>query len=109
MRRAKLIAVRPWNLRRIALHAVEFAVNPVVLIDKRPVSDLTERGPVTRRGLRRCIDFEVRDDADPILGFHDHPSQMWVADRFAHVAKHCAEQGWLKIEGDPSQQADAMD
>ena len=37
------------------------------------------------------------------------PSQMWVADRFAHVAKHCAEQGWLKIEGDPSQQADAMD
>lgn len=73
--RAKLIAVLPKNYRHIALHAVGVATQPVVMMDQKMVVDLCERGPFTQEGIRRCINFEVRDWKISILGFHDHPKE----------------------------------
>lgn len=94
----KLIPVLPKNYRRIALHAISAAANPVVLINRKPVTDFSEQGPLTQHLIRSCIDFEVRDGSRPILGFHDHPNEMWVTETYSSIAKYCAEQGWLKIE-----------
>lgn len=97
--RHKLIAVLPKNYRNIALHAVSVSVAPMVLMDRQVVADLSERGPLTQDGIRRCVNFEVRDGSTPILGFHDHPNEMWVSAAYSHVAEHCASEGWLKVQG----------
>jgi len=102
MTRDRLIAVLPKNYRSIALHAISVAQDPVVLVDRERTTDFSERGPLTQRGIRACINFEVRDGSRAILGFHDHPSEMWVTETYACVAEYCAEQGWLKIEGGAS-------
>lgn len=102
MARDKWIPVLPRNYRSIALHAISVATNPVVLMDRKPIVDFSERGPLTQRGIRSCIDFEVRNGAEPILGFHDHPNEMWVTVPYAFVAEHCANEGWLKIESHAS-------
>ena len=93
-----LIAVLPKNLRSIALHAIAIAAEPVVLMDLSPISNFSEHGPLTKTGIRACRDFEIRDASKPILGFHDHPSEMWIAASHAEFAGHCAKQGWLKIQ-----------
>jgi len=66
------------------------------------VDDFSEAGPLTQKKIRSYRDFEIRDGELPILGFHDHPNQMWVCEAHAPVAHHCAGQGWLKIRGPAS-------
>lgn len=90
MAREKLIPVLPKNYRRIALYAIECAATPVVLVDRKRVNDFSETGPLTQRGIGACRDFEVLDGASPILGFHDHPREMWVSIAHAPIAEHCA-------------------
>lgn len=92
------ISVLPKNLRPIALYAVSVAAQAVVLMDGKRVTDFSERGPLTRRSMRSCINFEIHDGDKPILGFHDHPNEMWISQAYSAVADHCAEQGWLKID-----------
>jgi hypothetical protein len=99
MHRGKLIPVLPKNYRRIALYAIGLASAPVVLVNRKPVHDFSESGPLTQDRIRKLTDFEVRDGGNAILGFHDHPNEMWVAENFAHVAEHCELQGWLKVQG----------
>ncbi len=96
--REKWIPVRPKNYRRIAIYAIEKAANPVVLMNGRRVNDFSESGPLTQKGIRPCQDFEIRDGAVPILGFHDHPDEMWIVESRRQLADHCAAQGWLKIQ-----------
>ena len=67
-------------------------------MNKRPVSDFSENGPITQKGIAACRDFEIRDGSTPILGFHDHPSEMWISEAYGKVAQDCAEAGWLKVE-----------
>ena len=92
-----LIPVRPKNYRRIALYAISLSADPRVLMNRKRIFDFSERGPLTQKGIRACIDFEIRDGATPILGFHDHPDEMWVAEKFSDIADHCAAQGWMRI------------
>lgn len=96
------IPVLPKNYRRIALYAIGLAEKPLVLVDRREVRDFSESGPLTQAGIRSCRDFEIRDGEAPILGFHDHPREMWVDMRYRALAEHCAAQGWLKLEGNVS-------
>ncbi len=93
-----MIAVLPKNYRAIALRAIEAAQSPVVLMNKKAVTDFSESGPITQKGIAACRDFEVRDGSIPILGFHDHPSEMWVSTTYKLVAQDCAEAGWLKVQ-----------
>ena len=97
--REKWIPVRPKNYRRIALYAIQHAGNPVVLMNGRQINDFSESGPLTQKGIHSCQDFEIRDGEVPILGFHDHPDQMWIVDSRRQLADHCVAQGWLKIQG----------
>jgi len=92
------IPVMPKNYRRIALYAIGVAESPVVLVNRRRVEDFSEQGPLTQKKIRSYRDFEIRDGTSPILGFHDHPNEMWVSSAYESVARHCASQGWLKIQ-----------
>jgi hypothetical protein len=102
MGRGKLIPVLPKNYRSIALYAMSIATEPIVLVNRRPVQDFSERGPLTQKGIHECIDFEVRDGSKPILGFHDHPNEMWVTESYAQLAEHCQAEGWLTVQGHAS-------
>lgn len=68
-------------------------------MDRKPVEDFSERGPLTQSGIRACRDFEVRDGQASMLGFHDHPNEMWVDRDFEALATRCEAAGWLKIRG----------
>ena len=98
----KLIPVLPTNYRRIALAAIARAADPVVLMNGKPVTDFSEAGPVTQKGIHRCRDFEVRDGTVPILGFHDHPNEMWVAEDYRPLVQHCIAEGWLTVQAPAS-------
>jgi len=103
MKRERLIPVLPKSYRSIVLHAISIAEDPIVLMDGQHETDFSEGGPLTQRGIRSCVKFEVRDGSRAILGFHDHPNEMWVVEAFRTVAEYCAQRGWLKIEGEASQ------
>jgi hypothetical protein len=94
----KQIPVLPTNYRRIALYAISVAADPVVLVNRQRVQDFSEAGPLTQKKIRPLRNFEIRDGESPILGFHDHPNEMWVSEAYAAVAEYCASQGWLKIQ-----------
>jgi len=94
----KLIAVHPKNYRSIALKAIEIAKVPRVFLDKEEVFDFSDRGPLTQAGIRRCIDFVIKDGKTKIVGFHDHPDEMWVTQPFREFAAFCESQGWLAIQ-----------
>ena len=95
----KLIPVFPSNYRSIFLRAIEIAVDPKVFFDKQLITDFSEQGKLTHKGIRACINFEVRDGKVGIVGFHDHPEQMWVNENYQNFATYCEQQGWLRIEG----------
>jgi len=98
-----LIPVLPKNYRRIALFPIEASVRPAVLMDRHQIDDFSESGRASRkRGFVLAVVFEVRDGSTPILGFHDHPNQMWVAAGYRSLAEHCAAEGWLRIQGPAS-------
>ena len=94
-----LIAVLPKNYRSIVLQAIAGAGAPVVIMDRRQVIDFSEAGPLTQASIRACRDFIVRDGTIPILGFHDHPNEMWIAAAYAPLAERCATEGWLQVQG----------
>jgi hypothetical protein len=94
----QLIPVWPKNYRRIALYAIEQAEAPIVLVDGKRTNDFSDSGPLTQRKMRRYINFEIRDGESAILGFHDHPREMWIAENYAALARYCQAQGWLKFE-----------
>lgn len=91
-------SLRPKNYRRIALAAIDVAEDPVVLMNNRQIKDFSDRGPLTQRGIRVCRDFEIRDGQRPILGFHDHPDEMWFDTSHDDLLRYCKAQGWLKIQ-----------
>lgn len=102
MARVQWIPVLPKNYRRIALYAIEQAESPVVLVDGKRTDDFSELGPLTQKKIRNCRDFEIHDGNASILGFHDHPREMWITEDYATLAMHCQAQGWLKIQGSAS-------
>jgi hypothetical protein len=93
----RLIRVTPSNLRAIYSYAVTQVKNPIVMLDGEPI-DHSERGPLRPRRVADADDFEVRDGAHPIMGFHGSPAEMWASDRYIEIVKHCEEQGWLTIK-----------
>lgn len=74
----KLIPVLPKNYRCICLRAIELAADPKVTMDKQAITDFSEQGKLTQKGIRNCINFEIRDGNVGIVGFHDHPEEMWI-------------------------------
>lgn len=94
------IQVQPKNYRRIALCAIEHARHPMVLINGRETRDFSELGPLTQRNILDLRSFEVRDGDRPMVGFQEHPDQMWVSAEYAGLLGECIEQGWLYLADD---------
>ncbi|MGI0118263.1 hypothetical protein [Zooshikella sp. RANM57] len=97
----KLIPVRPKNYQCICLHAIEIATDPNVLMDKKLITDLSDSGKLSQERIRNCINFEIRDGDVGVVGFHDHPDEMWINEKYQGFAIYCEQMGWLKIEGQP--------
>lgn len=95
----KMIPVLPKNYRSISLKAIEMANDPHVYIDKKEIFDFSEQGALTQNGIRNCLNFEIKDGKNSMVGFHDHPNEMWVSENYVQLAKCCENEGWLKIEG----------
>lgn len=98
----KMIPVLPKNYRSICIQAVEVSSEPVVIMDKKVITDYSDQGRLTQSGIKECRNFEIRDGHKAILGFHDHPNEMWISEQYEDFARHCEKQGWLKIEGSAS-------
>lgn len=94
----KLIPVLPKNYRSISLRAIELAGDPKVSMDNRTVTDFSQQGELTQKGIRNCINFEIKDGGVSILGFHDHPDEMWINENYLEFANYCEKQGWLRIK-----------
>ena len=92
----------PKNYRSICLHAIEIASEPCVVVDNDVVTDFSERGRLTQKGIRNCRNLEIRDGGVGIVGFHDHPSEMWINENYQDFANYCEQQGWLQIQGPAS-------
>jgi hypothetical protein len=95
----KLIPVLPKNYRSICLRAIELASYPKVMMDKQAITDFPEQGKLTQEYIRNCVNFEIKDGNVSILGFHDHPKEMWINENYQDFANYCELQGWLRIEG----------
>jgi len=80
------------------MYAVSVAKVPRVLVNQQPVQDFSKEGPLTQKGILGLRSLEVRDGAQPILGFHDRPTQMWISANYNELAAHCQSQGWLKVQ-----------
>lgn len=95
----RLIPVFPKSYRSICLHAIDIAFEPSVVMDNDVVTDFSERGRLTQKGIRNCANLEIRDGDVGILGFHDHPNEMWINKHYQDFACYCENQGWLQIQG----------
>jgi hypothetical protein len=93
-----LIPVRPKHYRAIVLEVVASFPDAKVFLDGWRCDDLSETGPVTQQGIARLVDFEIRIGRSAVLGFHDHPDEMWIDPDFASLAERLHALGHLKIE-----------
>ena len=93
-----LIGVRPKHYRAIVLEALRRFPDATVWVDRRRCEDLSEAGPLTQRGIARMRDFEIKTEHASILGFHDHPREMWIDGEFGDLAQRLADLGHLRIE-----------
>ena len=95
----RLIAVQPKHYRAIALEAIAAFPGATIWVEKRLCPDLSESGLLTQRGIGGMRDFEIRSENNvPILGFHDHPREMWVDGQFKDLADRLDALGHLRIE-----------
>jgi hypothetical protein len=97
----KYISVTPTNYRRIAIRAIEECKEPMVWMDSLLVEGFSEDGPLVQGKIRNCIDFLIKDGNEEVLGFHDHPNEMWITEKYRSVAEYCQKEEWLKIGHKP--------
>ena len=92
------IGVRPKHYRAIVLQVLHECPDATVWMDKRRCDDFSESGPLTQRGIASLRDFEIRTASASIVGFHDHPREMWIDSQFRDLAERLAALGHLEID-----------
>ncbi len=93
-----VIGVTPKKYRKIILHFIKSIESPVVKYNRKVITDFSEQGLLTQQGIRNCRDFEIFSKREKVIGFHDHPNEMWIVNSHLELAQHCEKEGWLKIE-----------
>ncbi len=94
----EIIPVLPKNYREILLFIIESLDSPRISMDGKRITDYTEQGVLTQKGILKCIDFFISDNGNKVLGFHDHPNEMWFSKEYVSLAVQCEKNRWLKIE-----------
>ena len=92
------IAVLPKHYRAIVLEVLASFPDATVWVEEQRCDDFSEAGPLTQRGIAGLRNFEIRTESAPILGFHDHPREMWIDSEFRDLAERLDNLGHLKIE-----------
>ena len=90
------LSVTPKNYRKLILHFINSIESPIVKYNHKKITDFSEQGYLTQKGIRYCRDFEIPSNKEKVLGFHDHPNEMWVAYKYIDLAQQCKKEGWLK-------------
>ena len=93
-----LIPVLPKHYRAIVLEVRAAFPEATAWVDGGRCDDFSEAGPLTQRKIAQLRDFEMRTGGTPILGFHDHPREMWVNSDFGDLAEQLAALGHLTME-----------
>ena len=55
-----------------------------------------------KEGIRNLIIIAIIDGIKLIVGYHDHPNEMFITERHKDFAELCENKKWLKIEGPAS-------
>jgi hypothetical protein len=92
------IAVLPKHYRAIVLEVLASFPDSTVWVDEHRCQDFSEAGPLTQQGIAGMSNLEISTESIPILGFHDHPREMWIDSRFRDLAERLADLGHLKIQ-----------
>jgi hypothetical protein len=92
------IAVLPKHYRAIVLEVLASFPDATVWVDEHRYDDFSEAGPLTQRGIAGLRNLEIRTECTPILGFHDHPREMWIGSEFRELAERLHGLGHLKIQ-----------
>lgn len=69
----------------------------VIYLDKLQVSGLDDR-IISQDRISLARNFLMISGPDQVLGFHDHPREMWIERKFLYLAEEMQSQGWLAIE-----------
>lgn len=93
------IAVLPKHYRAIVLEVLASFPDVTVWVEDVRCEDFSEAGPLTQRGIAAMRNFEIWTESTPILGFHDHPREMWIDSTFRALAERLDDLGHLRIEG----------
>ena len=96
--RMDLIPVRPKHYRAIVLEVLASFPDVTAWVDTQRCDDFSEAGPLTQRGIAALRDFEIRSAGRSVLGFHDHPREMWIDGAFMDLAERLQTLGHLTIE-----------
>ncbi len=72
------ISVTPKKYRKIILHFINSIESPVVKYNRKVITDFSEQGLLAQKGIRNCRDFEILSNKEAVLGFHDHPNEIWI-------------------------------
>jgi hypothetical protein len=90
----RLIPVLPKNYRSICLHAIEIASEPCVVVDNDVVTDFSERGRLTQKGIRNvsvhsatfCHPAEIRSTVTSHFPIRGYPHEKAPYSRTVAVA-----------------------
>ena len=93
-----LIPVRPKHYRAIVLEVLASFPDVTAWVDRHRCDDFSEAGPLTQRRIAGLRDFEMRSGGRSILGFHDHPREMWIDGECMALAERLHALGHLTIE-----------
>ena len=94
-----LIGVIPKNYRQIVMYVLEHHQGSKVYCNKKLCTDYSTDGNLTQSGIKILKDFLIiAGNGKELIGFHDHPNEMWLSTELSALAKYCENQGWLKIE-----------
>jgi hypothetical protein len=92
-----LIAVSPKNYQRVVRYIVSQVPGSVIVADGREI-DPNDDAYISQKGLGEIRDFEMRCGSQPVMGFHDHPREMWITERHRSLAELMHAEGSLVIE-----------
>jgi hypothetical protein len=92
-----LLRIKPSDLGKIALCALDQLKKPNILLNSIAVTDYSDTGPLNHEALSVAEDLEIRDGQQPVMGFHGSPTYMWVNNSYTALAEDCARNGWLTI------------
>lgn len=60
--------------------------------------DVNDTNYISQDGMKDLLNFRILNGDDPVMGYHDHPSEMWISEKHRPLALYMEEQKWLTVQ-----------